>query len=169
MYNYNDLMNDWYRNTYDYKNLSNLNEYQMLDTNMKFTEHEVENVYLNRNTVPALYNPEEGYNKANMFTNLYNQYKNYQPKKVTAKNEKEDMLLKLNRVSFAAHDLNLYLDVYPNDDSIITLFNDYRKEANKLIMEYENKYGPLNISSNSIDDKTPFVWENEMWPWEGSD
>ena len=53
------------------------------------------------------------------------------------------------------------------DDNAVKLVN-----LNKVgfkFYEYENKYGPLNISSNSIDDKTPFVWENEMWPWEGSD
>ena len=113
----------------------------------------------------SLYNPNDGFNKGNMFPNLYNQYKNYKPVELKANNEREQILLDLSRVAFAAHELNLYLDLNPNDESMLTLFNDYRREANALMKQYESKYGPLNIKSDSLE-KGPFAWVNNMWPWE---
>lgn len=117
----------------------------------------------NRNS--SLFLPSDGYNNGNMFTNLYSQYKNYRPAQLSGNTEKEKMLLEIGRISFAAHDLNLYLDLYPNDESMLTLFNDYRKSANELISQYEAKFGPLNVSSNSLENG-PFKWINGPWPWE---
>ena len=68
-------------------------------------------------------------------------------------------------MAFAAHEINLYLDLNPDDVSMITLFNDYRKKANELRTQYESKYGPLNLASDSLD-QTPFMWEKNTWPWE---
>lgn len=113
----------------------------------------------------SLFTPEVAYNNGNLFSNLYDQYKNYRPAQLSASNEREKLLLDIGRLSFAAHDLNLYLDLNPNDESMLTLFNDYRKQADNLINEYEAKFGPLNISSNSLETG-PFKWINSPWPWE---
>ena len=142
MYNY--VFNDDLRNM----NMTN-NSYNMIPKMM--------------NT--SLYNPLDGYNKGNLFPNLYSQYKNYKPVELKADNEREQILLDLSKVAFAAHELNLYLDLNPNDESMLTLFNDYRKEANALMRQYEAKYGPLNIKSDSLE-KGPFAWVKNMWPWE---
>ena len=114
MYNY--IFNDDLRNM----NMTN-NSYNMIPKMM--------------NT--SLYNPLDGYNKGNLFPNLYSQYKNYKPVELKADNEREQILLDLSKVAFAAHELNLYLDLNPNDESMLTLFNDYRKEANALMRQYE--------------------------------
>lgn len=141
MNNYNYLINKWYR-----------------DNN---------NLYRNQNEQnQSLFTPQIGYDNGNLFSDIYEQYKNYKPVTLNGKSEKEKLWLELARMSFAAHDLNLYLDVYPNDSTMLTLFNDYRNKANQLIQEYESKYGPLNISSTN-DDQVPFTWENKAWPWEG--
>ena len=142
MYNY--IFNDDLRNM----NMTN-NSYNMMPKMMN----------------ASLYNPLDGYNKGNLFPNLYSQYKNYKPVELKADNECEQILLDLSKVAFAAHELNLYLDLNPNDESMLTLFNDYRKEANALMRQYEAKYGPLNIKSDSLE-KGPFAWVNNMWPWE---
>lgn len=120
-----------------------------------------------RNNQPSLYSPEEGYNKGNLFQNLYDPYKNYQPVKLQAKNDKEALFLELSKYSFAAHELNLYLDVHPDDDTMLTLFNDYRMRSNQLMMEYEKKYGPLTVSSDDMESS--FLWVKNQWPWEGGD
>ena len=70
----------------------------------------------------------------------------------------------MSEAEFAAHDLNLYLDLYPNDGNALDLFNKYRKEANKLMMEYEEKYGPILISSDSLNT-SPFLWQTLIFPW----
>ena len=139
MYNYN--YDTWYQNM-----MRNFNS----NTNM---------------TGSFLFTPEVAYNNGNLFSNLYSQYKNYRPAQLSANTEKEKLLLDIGRLSFAAHDLNLYLDLNPNDESMLALFNDYRKQADSMISEYESKFGPLNISSNSLETG-PFKWINSPWPWE---
>ena len=119
----------------------------------------------NNMTGSFLFLPEVAYNNGNLFSNLYSQYKNYRPAQLSANTEKEKLLLDIGRLSFAAHDLNLYLDLNPNDESMLALFNDYRKQADSMISEYESKFGPLNISSNSLETG-PFKWINSPWPWE---
>ena len=119
----------------------------------------------NNMTGSFLFTPEVAYNNGYLFSNLYSQYKNYRPAQLSANTEKEKLLLDIGRLSFAAHDLNLYLDLNPNDESMLALFNDYRKQADSMISEYESKFGPLNISSNSLETG-PFKWINSPWPWE---
>ena len=141
MYNYNYLNDDWYK---DVRN----------------------NLYNANNTKKdSLFTPAEGYDKGNLFSNLYDQYKNYKPETLRASNERERLFLELSRMHFAAHELNLYLDLNPNDRSMIALFNDYRRKVIELTKEYESKYGPLTTMSDSLD-QTPFMWEKTAWPWE---
>lgn len=127
--------------------------------------------YLYRNNMNMnnqnLFNPQEGFLKGNMFTNLYNQYKSYQPQKLNPKDEQDRMLYELDSIGFAAHELNLYLDLHPEDQSMVTLFNDYRRKLEELTKNYESKYGPLTVNSNEMENKT-FSWVNTPWPWEGN-
>lgn len=139
---YNSYFNDtWYQN--------------MIGNSMR-------NSSMNNN---SLFTPDEGYINGNLFSNLYSQYKNYRPVQLSAKNEREKMLLDIQKLAFAAHDINLYLDLNPNDESMLTLFNDYRSQVDQLMRQYEDKYGALSISSNSLD-KSPFGWIDSPWPWE---
>ena len=78
---------------------------------------------------------------------------------------KELYFLELSKYAFAAHELNLYLDLHPEDDTMLTLFNDYKSRADKLVQEYESKYGPLTVSSDVMT--SGFLWEQESFPWEG--
>ena len=118
------------------------------------------------NTNMQLFTPKEALDRGNLFANLYDPYKNYQPVALTGKNEKEKLYLDFIRMAFAAHELNLYLDNFPNDQSMIQLFNDYRQKSDTLKNQYEQKYGPIDISSNALNT-TPFAWVDQKWPWEG--
>ena len=57
-----------------------------------------------------LFSPYEGYLKGNLFQNLYDGYKNYKPYNIPVKNERDELLLNVGQLSFAAHELNLLLD-----------------------------------------------------------
>lgn len=145
MNNYTYLNDEWYKSIpkdYSFRNNTNMNNFNQ-----------------------SLVTPTEGYNRGNMFANLYDQYKNYRPENLRASNEQERLFLEISRTSFAAHELNLYLDIYPNDVSMIKLFNDYREKCEQLTKEYEQKYGPLSVKSDSLN-QTPFMWEKSPWPWE---
>lgn len=113
---------------------------------------------------PNLYGPYEGFTKGNLFQDLYQQYKNYQPARLTPRSEQEELLLNVDQLTFAAHELNLYLDVYPDDRMMIELFNQYRTMANQAIQTYENKYGPITVNSDVLT-RTPWAWESDVWPW----
>ena len=114
----------------------------------------------------ALYGPYEGFLKGNLFSSLYIPYKNYKPAKLTPNSEYEEDLLNLNQMQFAYHELNLLLDNYPNDQDVLNLFNKYRQSFNDLLQKFEDKYGPITILSDDLNN-TPWAWDNEPWPWEG--
>ena len=107
--------------------------------------------------------PYDGFIKGNLFNNLYQQYKNYRPTRLIPNNEQAELLLNVDQLSFAAHELNLYLDVYPDDTNMIALFNRYQSMADEAIKRYESKYGPLSVNTPS---NNTFSWEAYSWPWE---
>ncbi len=113
-----------------------------------------------------LYTPDAGFTVGNLFPDLYKPYKNYKPKELIPKNDKEKLLIEIDRNAFAAHELNLYLDLNPDNEEMLMLFNDYRKESRKLIDEYEEKYGPLTLQSNTLENN-PFLWEELDFPFVG--
>jgi spore coat protein JB len=141
-----------YLNSLDYYNYVNNNYNQPT-----FTDNNVD--------AKALYDPYQGFIRGNMFKELYNTYKISSPINLEPKNEQEEMLMYLDSLSFAAHDINLYLDIYQNDKDMVEAFKNYRKEANQVKEQYEKKYGPLFVNSDA-NTAYPWVWDNSPWPWE---
>lgn len=107
---------------------------------------------------------KEGLTLGNLFYQSYDQYKNYKPKEIVPKNEREAKLLKIRELSFAINDLNLYLDLYPNDKSSFTLFQKYTEMLKKCKEDYAKEYGPLELCD--VLDK--YNWINNPWPWDGA-
>lgn len=118
----------------------------------------------NKNNTNDLYNPYEGFIRGNLYKNLYDSYKIEKPYEIKLMNEQAAMLTDIDALCFACIDLNLYLDVFPNDKQIIDLYNKYNLRKNELTKEYENKFGPLLLSSESLN-KYPWAWNNLPWPW----
>lgn len=115
----------------------------------------------NANNINKLVPPIEAFNRGNLFDNLYWPYKyvsNLKPK-----NERDELLQKIQAYGFAAHELNLYLDLYPDDAQAIGLYNQYSEISNNFLNEYEKKYGPITLNS---EEKYPWMWINSPWPWE---
>ena len=108
-----------------------------------------------------LYSPKEGFEKGNMFENIYSQYKNYKESELRPNSEQEKLLYNIQAICFASHDLNLYLDIHPEDQSMIALLNDYLRKEEELIRDYETKFGPMTLKEDSINK-----WVNNKWPWE---
>ena len=77
-----------------------------------------------------------------------------------------EIILKIQELSFACVDLNLYLDNFPNDKERINLYNQYDKKTSDLIKEYNNKFEPLTLTGNELKE-VPWAWEDSPWPWEG--
>ena len=113
----------------------------------------------------SLSTPREGYIRGNLFPKLYEQYKNYRPADLNPRNEQERMFLNMSELYFAAHELNLYLDNFPNDRNMIRMFNDYRTMANQALRAYEEKFGPITITSEQLNE-FPWMWEQINFPWD---
>ena len=107
---------------------------------------------------------ENGYLYGNMFIDEYVPYKNYKVYNFKPSTEEGKLKYKIMELTFIINDLNLYLDVHPNDQDMYEEFQKNIKKLNMNIDEYQNKYGSikLNGESNSFD------WTNSPWPWEGS-
>lgn len=135
-----------------------MNNYNYYDT--------FNNSYMNNNNdnTNQLYGAYEGYLKGNMFKDIFKQYKNYKSATLTPNNEKEQDLFNLNQIGFAMHDLNLYLDVNPNDQEILNFFTKYKDLYDTLFTQYESKYGAICV--NNVNNQIPFEWEKTIFPWE---
>ena len=120
----------------------------------------IDNININRNN--TLHDYEDGFNKGNMFKNIYSKYKNH-VYKLKFYNKKDELLYKLQMYTFILKDINLYLDVNPNDESIINEFLKVNASLKSVKTEYEKTYGPLCINDITSDKWT---WINNPWPWD---
>lgn len=153
-------------NEFGYPNMNLINNMLVPNDMNNLTNNMLDNNNLNNkiNNNQKLAGPYEGFIKGNLFNNLYNQYKSYRPTRLSPNNEQAELLLNVDQTTFAAHELKLYLDVYPNDTNMINLYNEYQKIASEQIKAYERKYGPLLADSPSANNS--FSWEAYSWPWE---
>lgn len=142
----------------DYYNVDNSKNYDMYnEINIKNPTFNVVS-YRNNN----LFAPEEGLNKGNMFKNLYDPYKNY-VYKIAVKGKKDELLLSIQELTFALKDLNLYLDLYPNDKEAMNTFKNYSEELKRYKEMYNKNYSPLcAVDAN----KEYFDWITSPWPWD---
>ena len=118
----------------------------------------------NNDNNPKLVNPEVGLSKGNMFSNEYIPYKNYNTTSITVISKQEQMLLKIMELCFAINDLNLFLDINPDNKELLELFKKYVTKEAALEVEYINTYGPL-VVNNSVNTKE-FDWIVDPWPWD---
>ena len=113
----------------------------------------------------ALYDPYNGFIRGNLFKNLYDPYKKEEPYEIKPMNAQAELLTKIDALSFAMIDLNLLLDVNPENRDAINLYSKYRDEKEKLTKDYENKYGPITTDSDKLNS-FPWGWIDMPWPWD---
>lgn len=115
----------------------------------------------NNEELYSIVDPREALNRGNLFGYYFWPYKYVANLKAT--NEREKLMQNIQMYAFAAHELNLYLDIYPDDKQALGLFNQYSELSNRYIKEYENKFGPIILDSK---ENYPWQWINSPWPWE---
>lgn len=111
-----------------------------------------------------IYDLKEALKKGNLYPKLYRQYKNYVPREIKVNTEREKCLLEIQELDFAINDLNLYLDLFPNDKKAYEIFKKYTDECKKKKEYYTKVFGPLTLSE--LTDE--YEWSKGVWPWEGS-
>lgn len=141
----------------NYFDVLNNSEFEFDEYNTKIN---IENINFRGDN---LYTLSEGFNKGNMFKNIYSKYKNH-VYKLKVNNVRDELLYKIQMYCFAVKDLNLYLDVHPNDKEMLNKFNEYNMALSKLKSEYNKKYSPLLL--NDMDNTNTFDWISNPWPWD---
>ena len=77
----------------------------------------------------------------------------------------EKMMDKIQKLQFAAVELNLYLDNFPENKKAKKEYEEVSCKLDELINDYETKYGPIrNFGAAYVED--PCSWTNDPWPWE---
>jgi len=76
--------------------------------------------------------------------------------------ERERRLYEIQKLNFAINDLNLYLDLNPNDMTAFKTFRTYVTECNKKKEDYTKIFGPLTL--DEVTDE--YEWSTGVWPWE---
>ena len=95
------------------------------------------NIYDNKSD--ETFEIDEGFVKGNLFKDEYIGYKDYKPAKITVKNEREALLIKIMMLDFAINDLNLYLALNPDCKEKYEMFTKYSLMYQKCLEEYEKK------------------------------
>ncbi|MFA7529623.1 MAG: spore coat protein CotJB [Bacilli bacterium] len=102
--------------------------------------------------------------KGTMFRGIYRPYKNYTPRLPTPPDEKSAMMQEVNKYAFAAHDILLYLDNFPNDQEAINLYNGFMEAYLRARDAYEERFGAITTESDALKT-APFSWTVGGWPW----
>ena len=113
---------------------------------------------------PELFDPQEALMLGNFFKNLYMSYRGFSNYCLQPMNPRQKMLLDVQINEFAAHEINLYLDVHPEHQDMIVLYHDYQQKAKQAKAAYEKQFGPLTVDHS--DETAPFQWIQGPWPWE---
>lgn len=79
---------------------------------------------------------------------------------------RRELMQRINHYSFAVVEATLFLDTHPYDEKAMEYFQKYRALRMEALQEYAKYYAPLVIDYAS-NDRMPWSWANEPWPWEG--
>ncbi len=75
---------------------------------------------------------------------------------------KEGLLRKVQALSFAKVEAELYLDTHPDSKTALDYYKNTLSELDDAMTEYQNKYGPL-FAEGVVGDS--WTWVEGAWPW----
>ncbi len=105
----------------------------------------------------------DGYLRGNMEEGTYIPYKNYQPRLASNLSVKDSLMMNLQMYDFACNELNLYLDLNPQDEEALSLFREYKTKYDELCMKYTKEYSPIKqtieVASNNWRWMCPWPFE----------
>ena len=80
-----------------------------------------------------------------------------------ANQERENLLRKIQALSFAKVETELYLDTHPDSRQALEYYRNTLSELDEAMTEYQNKYGPL-FAEGVVGDR--WTWVEGKWPWQ---
>lgn len=79
--------------------------------------------------------------------------------------ENGNPLRRLQEVQFALVELQLYLDMNPDDQRAVKQYKELSAQLASLKQAYEKEHGPLMQYGNSSSPDC-WAWHKTPWPWE---
>ena len=76
---------------------------------------------------------------------------------------KDALLKKIQALSFAKVETELYLDTHPDSKSALDYYRGILNKLDEAMTEYQNKYGPL-FAEGVVGDR--WSWVEGKWPWQ---
>lgn len=83
--------------------------------------------------------------------------------------EEERQMMKLvQEADFVVVELTLYTDTHPDDVDALGQWREAIKSASKVRRQYENRYGPLSLTSIPSEQaiEMGWRWNQAPWPWQ---
>ncbi len=77
--------------------------------------------------------------------------------------ENKDLLKKIQALSFAKVEAELYLDVHPDSKAALDYYREILSELSNAVTKYQNENSPLFADGVVSDDWT---WVKGKWPWQ---
>lgn len=163
----NDMYcNDYFNPAFSYEPYPICNSQNVIDDYRNSSSSSSDYMSSSSDRVDSFFSPSEGFAKGNMQANIYKPYKLVNPTLPPVYNEKQRMLLEVQKYGFAMWDLNLYLNTHPTDRNVMMLFDKYRGAHKKAMDDYQRKYGALSFEDSDISSGY-WAWNKSPWPWEG--
>ncbi len=87
--------------------------------------------------------------------------------------EREQMMEKIQAVSFVLDDVRLYLDTHPDDRQGLALLKEKLAQRKTLLLAYAQQFYPLTVDCMAdLYEKDPssecYCWQKGPMPWEGA-
>ena len=111
---------------------------------------------------PDRYDDQEGFAAGTLFPGLNLPFFKVIKTRLNCDNR---ALCELMSLGFAMTELGLYLDTHKDDREALRLYREYAELAEDGRKRYESMYGPLRMSTASLD-KDIWNWIESPWPWE---
>jgi len=79
--------------------------------------------------------------------------------------KRKELFSWINKVSFMAYDMALYLDTHPDDQQALAFFQKYEQMRRQALASYAAQFGPLTL--DSVNNEEHWHWATQPQPWEG--
>ena len=78
--------------------------------------------------------------------------------------KKQHLMQQIAECEFMLIDINLFLDIHPDDTRALDDYNCYAEQLAALKDLYVKNYGPIHNFGNSVS-KGSWRWVKADWPW----
>ena len=76
------------------------------------------------------------------------------------------LMRKIQELSFAKLECELYLDAHPDNKAAIAYYRDTLSQLDELMTKYQNEVGPI-FQEGIVGDE--WLWVKKPWPWQSDE